>query len=137
MPGFNEIAVAQLGRLVGLPDAPAIIDVRADEDAAADPRSIPGSVRRDWRRAAGWARGFAGRRAVFVCRRGLKLSHGCAAWARHDGVEAEVLEGGFEAWKAAGAPLLRTDRLPARDAEGRTLWVTRSRPKVDRIACPG
>ena len=35
MPAFNEITVAQLGRMVGLPDAPAIIDVRADEDAAA------------------------------------------------------------------------------------------------------
>jgi hypothetical protein len=26
--------------------------------------------------------------------------------------------------------------LPPRDAHGRTVWVTRSRPKVDRIACP-
>jgi hypothetical protein len=27
-------------------------------------------------------------------------------------------------------------KLPPRDAEGRTVWVTRSRPKIDRIACP-
>jgi hypothetical protein len=27
-------------------------------------------------------------------------------------------------------------KLPPRDAQGRTLWVTRSRPKIDRIACP-
>jgi hypothetical protein len=27
-------------------------------------------------------------------------------------------------------------KLPPRDAQGRTVWVTRSRPKVDRIACP-
>jgi hypothetical protein len=26
--------------------------------------------------------------------------------------------------------------VPARDAAGRTLWVTRARPKIDRIACP-
>jgi hypothetical protein len=26
--------------------------------------------------------------------------------------------------------------LPRRDDQGRTVWVTRSRPKVDRIACP-
>jgi hypothetical protein len=72
-----------------------------------------------------------------LCQRGLKLSQGVAAWARHEGVEAETLEGGFEAWKATpGAPLLRADRLPPRDAAGRTLWVTRSRPKVDRVACP-
>ena len=136
MPSFNEITAAQLGRLVGLPEAPAIVDVRTDEDAAADPRSIPGAVRRDWPRAGEWAREFAGRRAVFVCQRGLKLSQGAAAWARHEGVEAEVLEGGFEGWKAAGGTLLRTGRLPPRDAAGRTVWVTRHRPKVDRVACP-
>ncbi len=27
-------------------------------------------------------------------------------------------------------------RLPRRHADGRTWWVTRARPKVDRIACP-
>ena len=136
MSSFNEITVAQLSRLVGLPDTPAVVDVRTDEDAAADPRLIPGAVRRDWRRAGEWAREFAGRRAVVLCRRGLKISQGVAAWARHEGVEAETLEGGFEAWKAAGAPLLRTERLPPRDAQERTVWVTRHRPKVDRIACP-
>jgi hypothetical protein len=26
--------------------------------------------------------------------------------------------------------------LPQRDSAGRTVWVTRARPKVDRIACP-
>ena len=26
--------------------------------------------------------------------------------------------------------------MPAADAAGRTIWVTRSRPKIDRIACP-
>ena len=32
--------------------------------------------------------------------------------------------------------LVRTEKLPPRDDKGRTVWVTRSRPKVDRIACP-
>ncbi|MCW8344402.1 chromate resistance protein ChrB domain-containing protein, partial [Stenotrophomonas sp. SG1] len=27
-------------------------------------------------------------------------------------------------------------KLPDRDPQGRTVWVTRSRPKIDRIACP-
>jgi hypothetical protein len=26
--------------------------------------------------------------------------------------------------------------MPSRDHNGRTIWVTRARPKVDRIACP-
>src|SRR5262249_3857792 len=33
-------------------------------------------------------------------------------------------------------PSVRIDKLPSRDDKGRTLWVTRSRPKIDRIACP-
>src|SRR6202043_288870 len=39
-------------------------------------------------------------------------------------------------WVAADGILLRPDHLPRRDDEGRTVWVTRARPKIDRIACP-
>jgi hypothetical protein len=28
------------------------------------------------------------------------------------------------------------DKIPKRDGRGRTVWVTRERPKIDRIACP-
>lgn len=59
-----------------------------------------------------------------------------AAWLRHAGAQAEVLQGGFLAWAEAGLPLVAARHVPPRDAEGRTLWVTRARPKVDRIACP-
>ena len=37
MPSPTEITVAQLSRLIGLPGAPAIIDVRDEDDYAADP----------------------------------------------------------------------------------------------------
>jgi hypothetical protein len=42
----------------------------------------------------------------------------------------------FAAWADAGQPLVRAAVLPERDNEGRTVWVTRARPKIDRIACP-
>ena len=61
---------------------------------------------------------------------------GTAAWLRHANVAAETLEGGFEGWKEAKLPLVDASKLPPRDAQGRTVWVTRARPKVDRIACP-
>jgi hypothetical protein len=32
--------------------------------------------------------------------------------------------------------LLPDAKLPPRDTRGRTVWVTRARPKIDRIACP-
>lgn len=46
------------------------------------------------------------------------------------------LEGGFEAWVGQSLPVVPTSKLPRRDGQGRTVWVTRSRPKIDRIACP-
>jgi len=136
VPAPDTITTMQLARLVGLPDAPVLLDVRPPEDHAADPRLLPASFRLDHRDVTAWAADYAGRHVVVVCQRGLKLSQGVAAWLRHSGARAEVLEGGFEAWTAEGHLLLRTDRLPARDPQGRTVWVTRSRPKIDRIACP-
>jgi rhodanese-related sulfurtransferase len=136
MPATTLITTQQFSRLIGLPGAPTIVDVRIDEDYRADPRLLPGSLRRDDRAVASWASDYRGKSVVVVCQRGQKLSEGTAAWLRHDGIEAQTLEGGFEGWKKAGEPLVRTDKLPQRDDKGRTVWVTRNRPKVDRIACP-
>ncbi|HEX5328455.1 MAG TPA: sulfurtransferase/chromate resistance protein [Acetobacteraceae bacterium] len=136
MPSPDTITTAQLQRLIGLPDAPLILDVRIEEDLASDRRMLPASEQRDWRTVTAWAGDLAGRSVVVVCQRGLKLSQGVAAWLRHAGVKAESLEGGFEAWRDAASLLVRPDQLPPRDARGRTVWVTRARPKVDRIACP-
>ena len=132
----NTITCQQLARRIGLPDAPVLIDVRTEEDAAADPRLLPASIRRDHRDVAAWAPGYRGRSVIVVCREGLKLSEGAAAWLRHEGAQAESLEGGLLAWADAGLPLVRTARIPQRNAAGSTVWVTRARPKVDRIACP-
>lgn len=136
MPSTTEITVSQLSRRIGLPDAPTIIDVRIGDDVAIDPRMIPGSILRDFRAVTSWARGFSGQSVVVSCQRGLKLSQGVVAWLRHEGVEADSLEGGFEAWRDAGALLVTPDKVPKPDSQGRTVWVTRARPKVDRIACP-
>ncbi len=132
----TSISTDKLARLIGTANTPALIDVRTDEDFAADERLIPGAVRRNHHEAAEWGKEFAGRSAIVVCRRGQQLAQGTAAWLRHVHVRAEVLEGGFEGWKAARLPLVPASKLPARDAQGRTVWVTRARPKVDRIACP-
>jgi rhodanese-related sulfurtransferase len=132
LPGPNAITPQQLARLVGTPDAPAVIDLRIAADFDADPRLIPGSERLAHDQTAAWAPRFAGRRCVAVCARGRKLSEGVAALLRLSGAaSAEVLEGGFAAWAASGLPAVPAAALPP----GR-LWVTRHRPKIDRIACP-
>ena len=53
MSSFTTISVDKLARLVGTPQAPTIVDVRTDEDFAADPRLIPGAVRRPATRRSG------------------------------------------------------------------------------------
>jgi len=136
MTSPTEITASQLARLIGLPISPSIIDVRDDDDFAGDPRYIPASYRRDYRRVAEWASECGPAPAVVVCQKGLKLSQGVAAWLRTVGIDAQSLEGGFLSWRDAGHPLVKPDKLPGRDAVGRTVWVTRARPKVDRIACP-
>ena len=136
MPSPTEFSIAQLARFIGTPEAPILIDVRIDEDFNADPRMMPASHRRDFRNVAEWAPLYAGQKVVISCQKGLKLSQGAAAWLRHAGAEASSLEGGFVAWREAGEALVKTGKLPARDSQGRTLWVTRARPKIDRIACP-
>jgi len=121
---------------IGGPQSPVVIDTRTEEDFAADPRRIPAALRRPGLQAADWGPDFEGRSGVVYCDRGLKISQGAAAWLRQSGAETTSLAGGFQAWKAAGLPLVPEDRLPPRDSQGRSLWVTRERPKIDRIACP-
>ncbi len=134
MPGFGQITPAQLMRLIGTPDAPTLIDVRTDEDFAADPRLLPGTLRLPHDRVATHAPALAGRATVTICQRGRKLSEGAAAILRSHGATAEVLEGGWLGAVAAGLPALPARLLPAPGQSG--LWVTRHRPKIDRIACP-
>lgn len=136
MPALNAIIPDKLFRLIGRPDGPVLIDVQLDEDFALDPRLLPGAVRRSHRDVAEWAPALRGRSTVVVCQKGLKLSQGVAAWLRHEGVPAESLDGGALGWAAAQLPMVPIAKLPPRDARGRTVWVTRARPKVDRIACP-
>ncbi len=45
MSSFTSIAPDKLARLIGTAKTPVLIDVRTDEDFAADPRLIPGAVR--------------------------------------------------------------------------------------------
>jgi rhodanese-related sulfurtransferase len=136
MPAPDLITVARLSRLIGTPEAPVVIDVRMPDDHAADPRMLPASHRQDHKSAAAWASQYAGRSVAVVCQRGLKLAQGTAAWLRQVGARAESLEGGFAAWAEAGAMLVTPDHVPPRDEQGRTIWVTRARPKIDRVACP-
>jgi rhodanese-related sulfurtransferase len=136
MSSYTSISSDKLSRLIGTANVPTLIDVRIDEDFAADPRLIPGATRRSHRDVHDWASDFTGKSVVVICHKGEKLSEGVAAWLRHGGIAAEILEDGHAGWKKAELPTVPADKIPKRDARGRSVWVTRSRPKIDRIACP-
>jgi hypothetical protein len=92
MLSINGIPVEKLVRLIGVPHGSALIDVRLEEDFAADPRFIPGALRRHYQTASSWAPEFAGCSTVVICERGQELSEGAAAWLRNAGASsAEVL----------------------------------------------
>jgi rhodanese-related sulfurtransferase len=130
MPALNTITPDKLARLVALPGSPSIIDLRASTAKA-----VPGSLFRSLDNLTGPASaGATG--IVTIDTDGDGQAVAAAAILRSEGIAAEALEGGFSAWLSAGLPTISLAHLPVRHADGRTWWVTRARPKVDRIACP-
>jgi rhodanese-related sulfurtransferase len=137
MSAFVTLAADKLERLIGRPDTPALIDVRDDAAFAAEPRLLPGAVRRPAAAVSEWAGELVGRpAAVVICETGKAVAPGVAAWLRHAGAAAISLDGGVSEWARLGLPMVPAASLPVRDAAGRTVWITRARPKIDRIACP-
>src|SRR3954469_4181722 len=112
MSPINTISIDKLARLIGTPKCPALIDVQTDEDFAADPRLIPGAIRRPWSQASEWAKEFVGQSAIVICQKGLKISQGVAACLRHGGIPADPLDGGARAWARADLPMVPEAVLP-------------------------
>ena len=80
-----------------------LFDVRKREAFAASGRMVPGAVWRDHARVNAWAGEIPARMPVVVyCVYGHEVSQGAGARLRELGVEARVLEGGFEGWREAG-----------------------------------
>jgi len=140
MPAPDAIPADKLAKLIGTPRCPTLLDVRAEAARAADPRLVPAARPLDEAEITpdALARLSVGLNdpVVVICAEGHRRSQGVAAVLRSAHIPAEYLEGGQAAWNTAGLPLVDPGKLSARDAEGRTVWVTRSRPKIDRIACP-
>lgn len=128
---MNSITVAQLSDALASATPPLVIDVRRREAFLKDTKTIAGSLRRDPDRVESWAQELPGaERIVVSCVHGHEVSQGVARALGAGGRDACFLEGGFADWQAAGGAC---DSKP----EGAsTRWVTRERPKIDRIACP-
>ena len=131
------ITSSELGRRIATVAAPIVYDVRRHAAFAADDRVLPTARWREHSSVGAWAAEIpAGGSVVVACAHGHNVSQLAASELRRRGIDARVLEGGVEAWKAAGLPTILKDALPGRDETCASRWVTRIRPKIDRIACP-
>lgn len=134
----RTISSQHLIRLVGTDKCPLIVDVRRQAVFAAAPSRIAAALWRDHMAVTDWLpRLPEGRPIVVYCAHGHNVSEIALAKLRAAGADAQMLDGGMDAWLAAGGPVV------AREAPGLepglprpSEWVTRARPKIDRIACP-
>jgi len=120
------ISVASLRHSLASGQPPLVIDVRKGPTFLGAPDLIRGALRRDPLRVAEWGKTLPGKADIVVyCVHGHEVSQEAAK-----SLGARYLEGGLEAWRAAGGELFGKPK----GASSR--WVTRERPKIDRIACP-
>jgi rhodanese-related sulfurtransferase len=124
-----------IDRLV-TPDAPLVLDVRRDERFAESPRMAPRAQRCTPQDVARFVREQPPREAVVYCAHGLDVGQEAAAQLRAAGWNARWLDGGFEGLVGAGLPTLRKRADLGVTGERPSRWITRARPKIDRIACP-
>jgi rhodanese-related sulfurtransferase len=111
--------------------APLVIDVRNASAFDADDMMIVGAIRRAPDEVGRWRRALpSGRSVVVYCVQGHEVSRGVAAALGASGIDAAYIAGGITGWTEQKLPMRR--KIGA--APGK--WVTRERPKVDRIACP-
>jgi rhodanese-related sulfurtransferase len=141
-PSFEpSITVRALRASLGMPDAPLILDVREPNAVTTERRMIPAALPRQHDAVDRWASALPsasgpGRTLVAYCVHGDEVSQGVARRLVALGLDTRFLAGGFEAWTAAGAPTMTPGRVPGVAAERPSRWITRERPKIDRIACP-
>jgi rhodanese-related sulfurtransferase len=133
MTGPNRVSVEELKALIGTARCPLLMDVRREAVYAQSSARVAGSVWHDHMAAEQLA--INGETIVY-CVHGHNVSEIAAARLRQAGAGVRVLEGGIAAFEAAGGLLVKMGAdLPGGACEP-SVWVTRERPKIDRIACP-
>jgi len=126
---FLSVSVAELQSSFRRFPPPQLLDVRRATAFAQDPMVIPGAIRCAPEDLPALASRLEPWRAVFVyCVHGVDVGRNAAALLHERGCDARFLAGGLSAWREHGGGV-QPYRAPSR-------WVTRERPKIDRIACP-
>jgi rhodanese-related sulfurtransferase len=121
-----SITADDLRKALGTGEPPLVIDVRRRQRFQESPDLIKGALRRDPEQVEEWKKSLPhGTNVVVYCVHGHEVSQNVAK-----ALGARYLEGGIEHWRGSGGELSRKPQ------NGASRWVTRERPKIDRIACP-
>jgi rhodanese-related sulfurtransferase len=135
-PSYS-ISAKDLWNAIATRDAPQLVDVRRRDAYEQSPHVLPGAVWRDAAKAKQWVTEFDVTRPIIAaCKAGHEMSQSTVAQLRADGIDARVLEDGYEGWTKAGLPIVAKAELERLAPKRPSIWVTRRRPKIDRIACP-
>lgn len=131
------ISPLELWHAMGTARAPQIIDVRRRDIYESVAGLLPASRWCEPTQLANWITTLdRARPIVIACKAGKELSQNITAELRAAGYDAAMLAGGQGAWLEAKLPLVNrttADRIMPRRP---STWITRRRPKIDRIACP-
>jgi rhodanese-related sulfurtransferase len=127
----SSITSSELYAKLGTGTAPLVVDVRPDAAFADADCLIASAFHQSPDGVESWARDLAAGRPVTVyCVHGHDVSQSVATVLRALGFNATYLEDGIEGWIEKGLPTRRNV------GSQRGKWITRERPKIDRIACP-
>jgi rhodanese-related sulfurtransferase len=85
-----------------------LLDVRRKTDYDADRDTLPGAEWRDPDKVAEWSMELPrDKRVVVYCVRGGSVSNNVFDYLQGKSLHARFIEGGLEAWKAAGGPVVK------------------------------
>jgi rhodanese-related sulfurtransferase len=83
--------------------AVTVLDVRRQNDFAADSVTLPGAQWKNPEQLAAWSKTLPkDKEIVIYCARGGSVSNSVLDHLLGQGLKARFIEGGIEAWKAAG-----------------------------------
>ena len=100
--------------LANSPGRWVVIDVRKPVARLASGSAVAGSVWRHPFDALNWAGEFSGGRVALYCVHGHEVSRAVRGFLADMGIEAVIVEGGFEAWKTAGLPVAPVESADVR-----------------------
>jgi len=144
-----SISPSELQQLIGRPQPPLLLDVRRPGHFAASERLLAGAMHCAPEDVPALARGGPPREVVVYCVYGHNVSEDAVRTLRSAGWNARLLQGGIEGgepgvdrlediahWRSTVLPSIRKRPELGVTGERPSRWITRSRPKIDRIACP-